>query len=119
MVNKSSRLIYNEMNVSKFNVFTSSIVVIFMVIMSAIYCRLFFEVMSVSSRGRGAGTHGFFVPWNYKFADKVKKKREEKIMLTELMFALFGILSKIQLYIINVPLKCYCYLCIHGGRTLI
>ena len=35
------RLIVNEMDVSKFNVFTSSIVVIFMVIMSVIYCRLF------------------------------------------------------------------------------
>lgn len=51
----------NEMIVSKFTVFTSSVVVIFMVIMSVIYCRLL-EVMSISSRGSATGTHAFFVP---------------------------------------------------------
>jgi hypothetical protein len=66
----------------------------------------FFEVMSICSRGSARGTHGFFVPWNYKFADMVQKEREE-FMLTELMLAILWILFTIQLFVINLCWRCF------------
>jgi len=74
----SSRLIMNEMNVSKFSIFKNSIVIIFMVIMSVIYCRLSRGHVHLLKRKRSS-THGFFVPWNYKFADMEQKKIERRI----------------------------------------
>jgi hypothetical protein len=80
-----SRLIMNEMNVSKFNVFTSSIVVIFMVIMSGIYCRLFRGQVHLLKRKRNRHAR-ILCTMKLQVCRHGTKKREE-FMLTELMLA--------------------------------
>jgi hypothetical protein len=90
MAKKSSRLIMNEIDVSKFNVFTSSIVVIFMVIMRVIYCRLFRGHVHLLKRKRSRHAR-ILCTMKLQVCGHGTKKRGggEDFMLTELMLAIF------------------------------